>query len=291
MRCSWRIIGNGLLAAAIGWSGAVAGQVLPEPPDPVEQVHWAMGAFLGTGWYEVRDNRSVFVLRYAPRQEWSTAGEDEEGRMQPGLEFHYPVALGLHKLDDLPDFLDFDNFGTISFTPGFHYVVPLSKRWQIRPYIHFGYGYEQTSGESAWIYYGGVKSRYRLGDADGRWSFLSAAHFAGYNPDYADRGRYGQLMFGVEGRHGLPWSLGGDALFIESHLTYSWMFNRLDFHTTPEDFDKIRDQIEFGLALSKGSKDLRMLGMGFERLGLAMQWSSNGKFKAITVNLRSPFTR
>jgi hypothetical protein len=216
-------------------------------------------------------------------------GDGQETRF--GLEFIYPLTLGLHKIDDVPDFLDFDNFGTISFTPGFQFLVPLSERWQLRPYAHFGYGWEQTTGDDAWIYYGGVKSRYLLGEKRGRWSLLSAAHFAGFNPDYGDRGRYGLVMAGLEVQHPLKWSLGGDALFLETHLTYSWMFNKLDFHLSPDDFEQISDQFEFGLALSKGDERWRFFGLTFEQLGVAVQWSSDGSFNAITFNVRSPFTR
>jgi hypothetical protein len=37
---------------------------VPQPPN----THWAFSAFFGTGWYDISDNRSVFIFRIPPRQ-------------------------------------------------------------------------------------------------------------------------------------------------------------------------------------------------------------------------------
>ena len=51
-------------------------QTVARDPEPIRQVHWAMGAFFGTGWYQVDDNRSVFVFRIPPRQTIRKSGFD-----------------------------------------------------------------------------------------------------------------------------------------------------------------------------------------------------------------------
>ena len=38
---------------------ALNAQAVVREPDPARQVHWAMGAFFGTGWYQVDQNRSI----------------------------------------------------------------------------------------------------------------------------------------------------------------------------------------------------------------------------------------
>ena len=112
-----------LRAAIIAMLLAPAPAAIPDAPvllgaEPAKQVHWAVGAFFGTGWYRVDDNRSVFILRIPPRQTVREAALSEDGERQLGVEIQYPLALGLSRLDDIPDFVDFDNYGTISFTPG-----------------------------------------------------------------------------------------------------------------------------------------------------------------------------
>jgi hypothetical protein len=264
-------------------------QAVPVEAEPAEQVHWALGAFFGTGWYEVDDNRSVFVLRIPPRQTLRKASLDADGTRRLGVEILYPVALGLSKLDRVPDFIEFDNFASISFTPGVELEVPVTSAWALRPYLHLGYGRELESGEEATIWYGGVKSRYRLGGAR-HWSLLNEAYFAGYKPEFENRGRYGAVMAGLEWQRPLQrldWR--GAPLYLDTHLTYDWYFDELNFHVDRYRVESFQDQWELGLALGGGGRPLELGFLSFEHVGLAYRWSSNGNFKAITLNFTSPF--
>ena len=265
--------------------------VLPAGSEPPKQVHWAVGAFFGTGWYRVDDNRSVYVLRIPPRQTLSRASLDEDGNRQLGIEIQYPVSLGLNKLDEIPDFVEFDNYSTISFTPGVQVEVPINPRWSLRPYAHVGYGWESETQEGAAIWYGGVKSRYLLSDSRSRWSLLNGLFFAGYKPEFEDRGQYASLMAGLEAKHPIQsFRLDDDPLYLNWYLTYDWFFDELSFHIDAERVESFRDQWELGLALGKRDAPIKIWFMSFEHIGLAYRWSSDANFNAITVNFRSPFT-
>ena len=258
----------------------------------MRQVHWAMGAFFGTGWYQVDKNRSVFVFRIPPRQTVRKSGFDEEGKRILGIEIQYPLSFGLHRLDDIPDFIDFDNYGTISFTPGVQIEIPVNRKWYLRPYAHIGAGYEKESDEWAGIWYGGLKSRYLLGESDKlSWSLLNAVYYAGYQPEFKDRGRYGSVMTGLEFNQSLGGlKLGGDPLRLNWHVTYNYLFDKLNFHVYEDRVVSIQDQWEIGLALTKANGPLKLWFMNFEHVGLSYETSSNGHYKAISLNLRSPFT-
>lgn len=276
------------LALVLMPSPALA-QAVPVEAEPAEQVHWALGAFFGTGWYEVDDNRSVFVLRIPPRQTLRESSLDADGTRRLGVEILYPVAVGLSKLDRVPDFIAFDNFASISFTPGVELEVPVTNVWALRPYLHLGYGRELESGEGATIWYGGVKSRYRPGGAR-QWSLLNEAYFAGYKPEFENRGRYGAVMAGFEWQRPLQrldWR--GAPLYLDTHLTYDWFFDELNFHVDRYRVESFRDQWELGLALGGGGRPLELGFLSFAHVGLAYRWSSNGNFKAITLNFSSPF--
>jgi len=265
--------------------------VLPAGSEPPKQVHWAVGAFFGTGWYRVDDNRSVYVLRIPPRQTLSRASLDEDGNRQLGIEIQYPVSLGLNKLDEIPDFVEFDNYSTISFTPGVEVEVPINPRWSLRPYAHLGYGWESETQEGAAIWYGGVKSRYLLSDSRSRWSLLNGLFFAGYKPEFEDRGQYASFMTGLEAKHPIrSFRLDDDPLYLNWYLTYNWFFDELSFHIDAERVESFRDQWELGLALGKRDAPIKIWFMSFEHIGLAYRWSSDANFNAITVNFRSPFT-
>ena len=260
--------------------------------EPVRQVHWAMGAFFGTGWYQVDNNRSVFVFRIPPRQTVRRAGFDENGQRKIGIEIQYPLSFGLHRLDDIPDFVDFDNYGTVTFTPGVQVEIPVNRKWSLRPYAHIGAGYERESNEWAGIWYGGLKSRYLLGESDRfSWSLLNAVYYAGYKPEFKQRGRYASVMGGLEFNQPLRnMELGGDPVWLNWHVTYNYLFDKLNFHIADGRVESIQDQWEIGLALGKGDKPIKIWFMNFEHIGLSYKTSSNGHFKAISLNLRSPFT-
>ena len=279
-----------LLLCLVLSSAASAQEVLAEPE---KQVHWAMAAVFGTGWYRVDANRSSFIFRVPPRQtlrraEWTT---EDGGRY--GLEILYPVTLGLHQLDDLPDFIEFDNYSTITFTPGVALTYPVSERWWLRPYVHYGVGYEGTSDEWAQVWYGGLRSRYALGET-GRteWSMLAAVNFAGFKPAYKDRGRYGGALVGLETSSRLKnFRLFDEPTRLKWHLIYDYYFDKLNFHVSEEEVVSIRDTWELGLAIRLEGQPIRLGWFSFQQVGLAFKWSSDGSYDAITFNLRSPFTR
>lgn len=260
--------------------------------DPVRQVHWAMAAFFGTGWYQVDQNRSMFVFRLPPRQTIRKSGFDGDGKRSIGVEILYPLTFGLHKLDDIPDFIDYENYGSVSFTPGVQFEIPVNHQWALRPFAHIGGGYEKQSGDWAGIWYGGLKSRYLLGDSNRlRWSLLNSINYAGYKPQSKSRGRYGFVMAGLEFNHPLgDLQLGQEPLRLDWHVTYSYLFDKLNFYTSEGSTESIQDQWELGLALTTTSNRMKIWFMTFEHIGLSYQTSSNGHYKAISVNLRSPFT-
>lgn len=269
-------------------------QAQPAPPagaEPPRQVHWAVSAFFGTGWYRVDENRSVYVLRIPPRQTLRSASLDEGGQRRLGIEIQYPLSLGLNKLEDVPDFIEFDNYGTISFTPGVQVEVPVNAKWSLRPYAHLGYGWESETQDGALIWYGGLKSRYRLGQGRYEWSLLNGLYYAGYKPQFDNRGQYGSFMTGVEFSQPLgSLTLNEEPLYLNWHLTYDWFFDHLNFHVDEDRVETFRDQWEIGIALGKRGRPINVWFMKFEQLGLAYRFSSNANFNAITVNFRSPFT-
>ena len=276
---------------ALSTPGLFAQESVPDQ-DPVRQVHWAMGAFFGTGWYQVDQNRSVFVFRVPPRQTIRESGFDANGHRRIGVQILYPLTFGLHRLDDIPDFIDFDNFGTISFTPGLALEIPVNDSWALRPYGHIGAGYEKDTRKWAGIWYGGLKSRYVLGDSDRlRWSLLNAIGYAGYKPEFEKSGRYGAAMAGLEFNQPISGlQLDGEPLRLDWHVTYSYLFDKLNFYVGEGRIESVQDQWELGLALSNNKNRLKIGFMTFEHVGLSYRISSNGRFRAISVNLRSPFT-
>jgi len=261
----------------------------PTPAASLSGMHWAFSAFFGSGWYEVADSESVFILR-APLVHTFADSSWGDGQRGLGIELHYPITLGLHNVDSFDDFTDTDNFGSIAFTPGIEVEIPVTQKWYLRPLLNVGWGTETHGGESAWIYYGGVKSRYTPGTGKLDWSVLNALYRAGYHDESGDQSSLTLAMAGAEFRHPLQTALAGrDDLQLNWHLTYSWLFDEAEFGLKSGFSQSVDDQWELGIALAPRKRSFKVWFLTFEQLGLAFRSSSDGTYRAITINASSPF--
>jgi hypothetical protein len=277
------------LFLAIALSGMATNALAQDDID--NPVHWALAPFFGTGWYQLDQNRSVFIFRIPPRQTVRRSSIDASGKRTLGIEIKYPITFGLNRLDGLPDFIDVDNFGTVSFTPGVELEIPVTPRWYLRPNLHIGWGTETDSTNSAVISYGGVKSRFTPGSSKIDWSLLNAINFGGYWPDDDNAAYTGSFMTGFELRQPLPkFGRGEEPFYLDWHVKYTYLFDKLNFLVDEDTVESVKDEWEIGLALRRGKRPLHIWFIEFEHVGLAYRFSSNGKFQGIAINLRSPFT-
>lgn len=268
-----------------------------DPPGAVradfEPLYWAYSSFFGTGWYEVDDEGSVFVLRVPPRQTLRHSSISETGERTLGIELRYPLTMGLHDVQNLAGIVGSDNFGTVAFAPGVEVEIPINPQWYLRTFAHLGWGKELDKGESAWIYYTGVKSQYRFpSNNQYQWYLLNSLYYAGYTPD---RGRSDHLAvaeIGVEFQQPLKKArLMGRPLDLHWNLMYSFLGNDIHFNLPEGSFDPTQDQFEIGLQASFRDGPLKLWIFTIHRFGLGYRFSSNGEFSAITFSTRSWFTK
>ena len=258
-----------------------------------ESVHWAYSAFLGTGWYELDSNRQVYVLRIPPRWYFRDSSIDDSGQRKLGIEFHFPLTFGLHKLEQLEDFIDIDNIGTVSFNPGVEIEYPISRRWHLRAYGHLGRGVEADSNDAAWMYDAGLKSRYSFQNGKLEWAIVNEIFIAGFDENTGESDSLSGMMAGLDFTH--PISLGSaNNLKLDWDIVYRWYENDPSFlgirglTGTPV---TLEEEWEIGVALAKRDGPIKIWFMDFEHMGLIYRFNTDGSFRAITVNFRSPFTR
>lgn len=266
-----------------------------------DSVHWAYASFLGTGWYKLDENRQVYVLRVPPRWYFRDSSIDESGNRQIGIEFHFPLTFGLHKLEQLEDFIDFDNIGTVSFNPGIEIEYPVSDRWLLRAYGHIGWGKDIDSSDSAWIYDGGLKSRYSFQKEKLDWAIVNELFFAGYKANNTGKDGLTGITAGLDFSYPLPSKAGSkNPLKLNWDISYRWYENNPSFPrflsnqpaTQSEQVPvTIADEWQIGLAIAKQDGPIKLWFMKFQQLGLVYRFNTDGSFRAITVNFRSPFTR
>jgi hypothetical protein len=261
------------------------------PTEEPEQIHWALASLFGTGWYSIDGNRSVYVLR-APMRWTLKETEFAEGeRQQTGLELHVPVTVGYHQVDELGDFINADNFSTLSIMPGLEFEIPLTRDFWLRPFVLAGYGAGGTDTEDVWLLNAGIKSRYRIEQERGDWDFLGNVYWGGYreiNGEESDG--LGGVLLGVERSHAFKRSNYNAHL----HFSYTYLGRPLEYLEVLRDEGErktIDDFITVGLAFSpkSGSFDFELYRP--HQLGLALEFDPEGNYFAIKFNSRSWFTR
>ena len=271
---------------------AIAPAPLHAEEPALQPVNWAYSAFFGTGWYGVEGNRSVFALHLPFRHVIRSSSLRDDGQRNIGIEIHYPLTVGLHSTDDLPGFVDPENFGTLSFTPGLELEIPLTQRWYLRPFVNIGWGTELDNNNSSWIYYAGLKSRYTFAGGDDNWSLVNNLYYAGYSPRIGQSEDLAAILTAVEFRQPLDLTTAsGKSVDLHWSLGYSYLFDDLDFTLPGIYSDSPDDQYIAGLAYSLRNHPLKLWFMTFDRLGLEYRFSSDGSFNSVTLNMESLFKR
>jgi hypothetical protein len=255
---------------------------------------WAYAAYFGTGWYQAGGNQDVFVLQFAPRWESREPGIDADGRRNLGIEFRLPVSFGLHQfsVDALPAIFDVDNFASASIVPGLEVEIPVSERWSLKPLAYLGWGSEIAGPQSAWIYWAGLKSRYRMSNGGLDWSIVNALKYLGYSPSDGPSSSAVPVMAGLE----FQWPMQGGQLhgrpvYLDGHATYTAYLDDLEFNLDGIVKTPIADEWELGLAVSQGKPGLTIWRLNLDRIGLAYRFSSSGDFRGVSLIFNSVFDR
>ena len=260
--------------------------------EDINAVHWAYSTYFGSGWYRVGDAQDAFVLRYTPRRALTDAGIDDDGTRHWGIEFRFPVTVGLNHfpLDDLPGSVDPENLASVSVTPSVYLTWPVNERWMVRPLAAVGWGTLLSGDEAAWTYWAGVKSRYVLHQGDRELALLNSLAFVGYSPNDGSAEDFWPVMSALEFGHPLFREAGGGRQWrLNWHLSYTFFQNDLDLVSRNLETEPISDQWELGLAVSREDAPISVWRLEFERLGLAYRFSSDGDLQGVGLVFSSLF--
>ena len=256
-------------------------------------IHWAYGAYFGTGYYEVENGQSAYVLSIRPSHRLRAARLDATGR-RIGIELRFPVAIGTHHFDwrDPGSTLRFDNLNTLSIVPGAEFDIPMTERWSLKPFGYAGYGAQLSGDESAWMYWAGLKSRLRFPGETVSWSLLNSLAYIGYHDD-AERSNVLPLFTAFEFERPLAAKIANEPVHLHWHVGYTSYLNDIDIG--PKRLQArsvtIDDEWELGAAFSTGAEPLRLWKLKWDRVGVAYRFSSDGNFEGISLFFRSLFDR
>lgn len=283
---------------ALGLAVSIATPAQELPPDVVlpdietENIHWAYAAFLGTGFYRVSGDREVFVVDMPISWDWREASLDADGVREWGVRWEFPVTVGVHRLDFFDDFLDIDNFGTVSFTPGVQLDYLVSDRWALRGKANVGWGAETSGDEQAWIWSAELRTRYAFEREKLDWGLLGEVFHAGYSPDASASGSLSGFGVGADFRYPTNWRAMDDgALDVVWDLTYRWYGDALTFRKVIGPDTSIDDEWKFDIGLARRDRPMRAWFLSFDQVSLGYRMSSNGDFRGITISFSAPFDR
>ena len=246
--------------------------------------HWAYAPAFGTGAYSI-EGEETYVITLRPKMDLREQVENEIG-----IKLTLPVSFGLRTLDidellnkDLPDQL-----ATVSFVPGIEFSVPVGRRWMVKPFGNVGWG-TSDSNQSAVIYFGGAKSRYKFDWGKADMGLLNELLWAGYKPTPGRRDDFSRFMLGLEA----DYPIGNvrfrqQQLLVRPHILYYRYFNDLEFLVPPPDGRVVSLDEEVEVALSVGTKKPQRFGLFQpDRIGLGVRFSE--EVKGVRIFLRSVF--
>ncbi|WP_455207029.1 hypothetical protein [Kaarinaea lacus] len=122
----------------------------------LEDVNYGFATYLGSGIYTAA-GQDVQVYQIPFSYQFFTTDEKKFG-----LKLTLPLTLGFYdfKLSDIVDEGFPDDISTLSFVPGLQFHYPVTKSWQLLPFIDYGIAQNLSNGDSSNIFSYGMRSYY-----------------------------------------------------------------------------------------------------------------------------------
>ena len=231
---------------------------------PVEEpIHWAYGAYFGTGVYRVSGGEEAFIVSVRPRWEVREAALDAQGERTVGIGLRFPVAVGAYSFDaaNPGTTLALDNVSTLSAVPGIEFDIPIGPRWSLKPLAYVGWGAELDGDASAWMYWTGLKSRFAFPRNKATWTLVNALTYVGYSANDGENGNVLPLFTGFEIDRPLGMKkVAGEPVVLHWHAGYTSYLNEVELFSslTTLEHIKLEDEWELGVAFSTGEEPLRL---------------------------------
>jgi hypothetical protein len=260
-------------------------------------IHWAYAPYFGTGRYHAQGSEEILALSVKPGWQWRESALSDDGKRTLGLRVRVPVSVAVHDFntDDVLGSVDLDNVNTLSAVPGVEIDIRMSDRWRLKPLLYAGWGGQLHGDDAAWIYWAGLMSELAFKHGKIEWSLVNGLTWLGFSPRDAASQQVFPLTTGFEFRRPLERRrLGGDTVYLDWHIAYTHYFEDLDFATPLDRAGRtvsISEDIEIGLAFSKGNRELSFWRLSFDRIGLAYRFDADGDFSGISLVTKSLFDR
>jgi len=203
-----------------------------------------------------------------------------------GLDLTFPVSLGFYNLDTASSVGDvLARVSTVSVAPGVEFLVPVSRRWTIKPYGEVSLGMT-TAGETTEVQYAaGVRAR---GDyASGPYHLAAGlgAHYASARASHVDIGDYTTLEAGLDIQRRLGFAFGGGEASAGIYGIGRW-FPDLRIQGAGDRVFDVTRVLEVGVSFST-APELTLLKLKLPWVALGYRFGD--MFKGIRLSFSFPF--
>ena len=203
-----------------------------------------------------------------------------------GLDLTFPVSLGFYNLDTASSVGDvLARVSTVSVAPGVEFLVPVSRRWTIKPYGEVSLGMT-TAGETTEVQYAaGVRAR---GDyASGPYHLAAGlgAHYASARASHVDIGDYTTLEAGLDIQRRLGFAFGGGEASAGIYGIGRW-FPDLRIQGAGDRVFDVTRVLEVGVSFST-APELTLLKLKLPWVALGYRFGD--MFRGIRLSFSFPF--
>jgi len=237
---------------------------------------YEFATWMGTGLYNI-DNQQVWYIT-APLEH-----ELREGKVgQLGYNVLLPATVGWLNSTDLRS----NDLHTVTFIPGLEAIYRPSEQATLRPFFQTGIGKDLATGDTAWIYAGGVRGNYEL-RLDNLNKLVFGGALVGAGSESNDvSSSFGRVDLGLSWEHPVDWSVFGRKAKISAFYVLSQFSDSANFATTLE-----RDQFNLGTVNELGFavgvlEPFKLFGLEVKWLGLSLVKGDN--LEAIKINTGFP---
>lgn len=153
--------------------------------------------------------------------------------------------------------------------PGLELKWPVTSRWVLKPFGHYGWGKELKGEDEAWIYSAGIHSVFDLKDHIAGLKLLNGLQWCGYTPKSGITDRFARLITGLEGLYPMgDLTFQSHRLYLRPHIAHFWYFNDIDFQLFTEEASEINQELEMAFAVGP-AEPFRLWLIEIDRIGLA----------------------
>lgn len=262
-----------------GWSQEI------EEPEPGDLSNYAYTQEVEFGGYSVGEQEVQTIT--APFSYVIRPLNDEN---KWGFRLRFPVSVGVYNLN-LPEFIEgqitLDRLSAITVVPGGEFLVPLSKRWMLKPRADLGFGKDLKGGDLILIGGGGIKALYSRPVKAVTMSvgpgvrYLFSDSSSGLNDD-----DFALLEAGLDTRFPLWFDIGKRSTDSSVYVVVRHYFRKLVFGQVEGEPITIDDHFEVGWTFGT-DPPMRLWGVNISRIGIGYRFGES--LRGIRIKFGFPF--